>query len=176
MTPKSWDARAQKLVLAAIEDALAEMREYVDRALLAGVTPDKRMIVNIVRGVQQIADEAALDLTAGPWGGMIEGAMKLAGLEVADIAGATFAGVGAAEIDAALFKSYGLIKGILAEGEKVVAEEVLKSIVGGRSQREVADAVAARLQVANEAGEMGAIPRWRAASSTSLSVATASAG
>jgi len=168
MISKRDEERAKRLVREAIERALSDMREYVNRALLDGGEPDRRMLVQMTQGLNALADEYALDLTAGPWGEMIEGAMKDAAAEVAKVAAAGGIGtegffqVGRREVETALFKSYGGIKGILAEGEQVVAEEVLRSVVGGASKREIATTIAERLQVADAAGDMGAIPAWRA--------------
>lgn len=168
MITKAQERQAQKLVRASIDKALAEMRDYVQRGLLAGRDPDRRMMVEFTRGLSDIADEYALDLTAGKWGDMIADAMKDAAHEVAVVAaeagvpaGAMLT-VGKREVEAALYKGYDGIKGILAGGERVVAEEMLQSIVGGKSQREVAASLRERLQVADDAGELGEIPGWRA--------------
>lgn len=162
MYPKAWDKRAAKIVVGAIEDALAEMRDYVQRQLLAGIEPDRRMLVMMARGLREIADEYALDISSGTWGDMIEDAMRMGAADVNAAAGAVVMSIGKREVETALFKGYSLIKGILEDGEKVVAEEMVASIVGGKSKREVADSLAARLQVQREDGEMGAIPAWRA--------------
>lgn len=161
MITRAQEIRAERLVRQAIDRALARMLDYITRALLEGEEPDKRMMVAIVNGMRRIADEYAIDLTAGKWGAMIEEAMLL-GLADAGSTALVSMSVGQREIEAALFKSYSLIKGILASGEKIVAEEILKSIVGGASQREVRDAIAERLQVRDKHGEMGEIPAWRA--------------
>jgi len=162
MISPAKDARAERLVRKAIDRALAEMRRYVTKALLEGREPDKRMMVQIANGLNRLAEEYAIDLTAGPWGDMIEEAMKLGAKDAAKMTGGQMLRVSKREVEAALYKGYGLIKGIMSEGEKVVAEEMLRSIVGGASKKQIVEALKRRLTVIDKSGEEGAIPAWRA--------------
>lgn len=162
MISRADEKRAQALVLANIEAALSEMREYVLRELAAGRTPDRRMMVALANGLNQLAERYSVDLMRGEYGDMISEAMQEAVGEVSEIAGGITLAVGSDAIDAALYVAGEKIKGITLEGQRVVAEELLKSIVGGRSRRELADSIADRLQVADEDGDLGEIPRWRA--------------
>lgn len=162
MISKAQEAKAQRLVRESIDSALAEMREYVNRELLAGRTPDKRMIVAMSNGMNKLAEEYSVDLMAGEYGSMIQSAMKTAAAEVADIAGGISLSVGTRQIDAALTVAGMKVKGILEEGQAIVGEEMIKSIVGGKSQRDVAKSIAERLQVRDKDGELGDIPAWRA--------------
>lgn len=171
MISKKQEERAVKLVTREIERALAKMRRYVDRALQAGEEPDLAMMRTIVRGIAALADEYAIDITSGEYGDMIEKAMKAGAKDAAAVAVGTVAVkasitdslvIGKDEVEAVLLRSYTKIKGILADGEKIVAEEVLKSVVGGASQRDVAEAIGNRLQVVGKDGELGDIAEWRA--------------
>ena len=158
---RAQERRAEREVLAAVERALADMRDYVLRELAAGREPDKRSLSTLLRGVQGIADEYAIDLTRGKFGEFVKDAMKEAGKDFAAESGVAVV-VTRKQVEGALFSSYQHIKGILAAGERVVAEEMLASIVGGKSKRDVAKALVDRLRVQDAAGELGAVPAHRA--------------